>query len=491
LGQYLDPTQIGGGSYFEKISGSGPGSQSDAIPADLAGSWGYSSDPDSRVFTINSDGSGTYGNNACTWSVSGSTLTLTMTLQGQTMTGSAAYSISSGRLTFSNQSGLLGQYLDPTQIGGGSYFEKISGSGPNPDPGPEKGVYIGLLSFAGSATELIGNSSSQVPYLDYGRSSMSFSYNRASQSGTALYYAIHKALANLKEAESSFPAGDIQSVYLITFTDGLDNGSFGASNANPIDGKSGVASADYATYVKAQIASRTIGGKPINAYSIGVMGSDISDVDEFNTTLSDIASTQENVHTLSDFSDLQTTLTEIADSIEVNVETKADFAMTATLNDPGTTIRVTFDVTGSTPADMAASTRYIEGTLTYNSNSRVYSLTNITYSPGIASDSGTSITGTLSGNEVSFKFENITGYDPRTEYGRVKQWTKSPGSTVWNYNSEYQASASTNTTIDVDTVLVYLVLDASTSLSSEQVSTIRSAVNQFINTLYRRTHPYY
>ncbi|MDR0554269.1 MAG: hypothetical protein LBG76_05665, partial [Treponema sp.] len=150
-------------------SNSSPGSQSGAIPSDLAGSWGYSSDPDSRVFTINSDGSGTYGNNACTWSVSGSTLTLTMTLQGQTMTGSAAYSISSGRLTFSNQSGLLGQYLDPTQVGG-SYFEKISGSDPNPDPdpnpGPEKGVYIGLLSFAGSATNLI-DYTTEVPNLDY------------------------------------------------------------------------------------------------------------------------------------------------------------------------------------------------------------------------------------------------------------------------------------------------------------------------------------
>jgi hypothetical protein len=61
----------------------------------------------------------------------------------------------------------------------------------------------------------------------------------------------HEAPANLKEAEGVF-SGAIHSVNLTTFTDGLDNASFGASNNNPAEGKSGVSSAEYAAYVKGQ-----------------------------------------------------------------------------------------------------------------------------------------------------------------------------------------------------------------------------------------------
>jgi hypothetical protein len=360
------------------------------------------------------------------------------------------------------------------------------------EPWIPQGVYIGVISFAGGVTAITpagGQSSkndSTLYYLDQSGKSdlnnrLNSRYNQSTEGGTALYYAVHKALANLTEAEPVFSNDAVQSINLITFTDGLDNGSFGASNTNPIDGKSGVISTEYAAYIKEQIGSRTIGGVPITAYSIGVQGSDVQDVAAFNTTLSSIASADGNVSTLTSIDELHDKFTEIASS--VNIDSAVNFRMVTTQNDPGTVIRMTFD----NAANAEAATRYIDGTLAYDSATGRWSLTNIQYSSSLASESGAEIRGVVSGDTVSFTFKEISGYDPRTD--TAKQWTKAPGSSSWQINSEYSASGSADTT--VDTMFVYLVLDASTSLNSSQITQIRTAVNSFIDTLYDRTHPTY
>jgi hypothetical protein len=131
-----------------------------------------------------------------------------------------------------------------------------------------QGVYVGIISFAGNATDLTTKDyqhESTLYYLDstwnssYSSTSLKSkldSYTQATNSSTALYYAVHKALANLTAAEPMFADDTIQSVNLITFTDGLDNGSHGASAANPIEGKSAVPDSEYAAYIKGQIGKR-------------------------------------------------------------------------------------------------------------------------------------------------------------------------------------------------------------------------------------------
>jgi hypothetical protein len=169
---------------------------------------------------------------------------------------------------------------------------------------------------------------------------------------------------------------------------------------------------------------------------------------------------------------MQTTLDTIADSIPV----KVSFVMKTPQGDPGTVIRMTFGVTGTTPADAAAATNYIDGTLEYNAGT--YSLTNIKYSAGITSESGATIEGVISGSEVAFTVLGITG-----STASAKQWFKSAGE--WQMNSEFSTD---NTTATDNTTLVYLVLDASTSLNNSQIEQIRSAVDNFITRLYDRTH---
>jgi hypothetical protein len=350
-----------------------------------------------------------------------------------------------------------------------------------------QGVYVGIISFAGTATDLTPKDylqESTLYYLDstWNNSPTSLKsrldrYMHTTGSGTALYYAVHKALANLTATEPVFADATIQSVNLITFTDGLDNGSFGASRDNPIEGKSEVQSSEYAEYIKEQIANRTIAGTPVTAYSIGV--DTVVDSGALDTALSNIASPG-NSYTLANVSELQGKLTDIANTIDVRSE--SIFVMQTPLNDPGTVVRMTFDVSGAnpTPAEAAASSSWLEGMLAYSNGK--YSLTNIQHSSGISFTNGASIDGIEVGGMVSFTFNSFQGCDPQP--ATTKQWTKpSSASTSWQINPEYSAAGST--ALSMDTMLVYLVLDA--TLDTTQIDTIRTAVTNFITALYNRT----
>jgi hypothetical protein len=340
-----------------------------------------------------------------------------------------------------------------------------------------EGIYVSLISFAGDAA-ILGSSGDFVFLDDAGKNTLSSiltsSYRRATESSTALFYGVHKGLENLKKNEGEFPT-DISSVNLITFTDGLDNASYLASINNPIEGQRSVA--DYAAYVHDQIGSREINGKSITAYSVGVKGSDVEDDDLFTASLGNIASSSGNVKEITNFDDLGSTFTEIAESLTF----ANHFSMTTPGNNPGTVVRMTFDVTGTSSTDAAASSKYLEGTLAYVDE--IPTLTNITYGSGITSDagSGTTVIGTRSGSNVTFLFRNIKGYD--TAHDTVRQWYKpSAGSSTWLRNSEYSAAGSTSTS----TVFIQLVLDASLSLEVNQITQIQTAVDNFITTLYNR-----
>jgi len=363
-------------------------------------------------------------------------------------------------------------------------------------PGQE-GIYIGIIKFAGDAQALNLNNdygvgggygpgynnqtnSNALVLLDYQVKSniqtrLNNDYQIAYQPGTAVYYAVHKALANLKNSESQYP-DKIDSVYMITFTDGLDNASSGQSLDYPVENKSFDTTPQYAAYVKNEITSRTIKGKEITAYSIGVRGSDVSDIPGFQSALANIAGPGKSQE-LTDFDAVQSTFDEIADGLIQG----SNFSMSTTLLDSGTKVRMTFDIVDPTSQNAVSSTKYIEGTInrTGSGGTLTYTFNDITYK-GISSDAGAGpITGTRSGTTVNFLFSNITGYNYATDNYRTKQWTMAPGASAWQYNSEYQSSKS-----DFGTTVIYLVLDCSTSMSYENISKIREAVQNFVDKIF-------
>lgn len=372
---------------------------------------------------------------------------------------------------------------DPYNPGGGPG----EGGGNAPD-----GIYLGIIKFAGNAEAINLNNnyyyspgkptssnsdspvlldSSVISYID----SYLSSYQIAYQAGTAIYYAVHKALANLKSSESRLPENP-DSVYLITFTDGLDNGSTGQSLLNPIENITYGTLTEYVAYIKSEIASRKINGKEITAYSIGVKGDDVQDSSGFTTSLQNIASSNEKSKELTNFSSVESTFNEIADGLVQG----SNFILTTTLLESGTKVRMTFDIDKSkpTPDEAEASTKYIEGTVTLSGTN--YTFNNITYGVGISSDAGQGpITGTISGTTIKFLFENITGYNYSTDRSKTKQWTKAPSSSSWQINSEYTTEKA-----DFGNTIIYLVLDCSTSMSEENINKIRTSVRNFIRKIY-------
>jgi uncharacterized repeat protein (TIGR02543 family) len=355
----------------------------------------------------------------------------------------------------------------------------------------EEGVYIGIISFALDATDLTNGSPILLDY--WGKDSLiskiNNDYDISTQAGTSLFYGVHKALANLESITTS--PDRLDSVNVITFTDGLDNASSGNSAFNPIEGQVFNTENDYATYVDGQIDSRTIGGKPITAYSVGVLGADVVDSARFQSNLEKIASDGKD-YVLTDFEQVQATFTAIADSLQVEVvHSNTNFNMKTPLFPPGTKVRMTFDVSGTDPSDAAGSSKYIEGTISRTGlgANLVYTFGDITYGGGLGSTQGAGpITGTIddSSSEVNFAFTGMTGYDPATDESLAKQWYCPPSATEWQMNSEYSISGSTNVQVEKRSALIYLVLDASRSLNTTQIGQIREAANGFINLLYDR-----
>ncbi|MDR1031325.1 MAG: VWA domain-containing protein [Treponema sp.] len=354
---------------------------------------------------------------------------------------------------------------------------------------PEKaegGVYIGLLSFAADVQDLTGG---KLIYLDdEGRNQLLqalSNYNRASGAGTALYYAVHQALHNLSAHESSFP-DKLSSINLLTFTDGLDNNS--TSLALPViedqDFK-GKSTDSYASYIKEQLADRRIAGKRLTAFATGVQGSDVEDKAAFSATLQSLASTNgaANFHELSDFSELNQKFQDIANNLTI-INRDLTFTIITPSYQPGTKIRMTFDVAEHTPEAFSKSTRYVEGEVSINGST--YELINIAYSDGVFSSSEGPVQGTLNGTEVSYIFNDFVVSDAKWN---LQQWILNPETTTWQRNSEYTMGDSLKIAVEKRSSVIYLVLDNSRSLVDADVTSIRNAVENFINLLYLKLYP--
>jgi hypothetical protein len=360
----------------------------------------------------------------------------------------------------------------------------------------DEGVYIGLISFAGTSTDLTNG----VPIRpdNNGKNSLNSKLNSdyviSSENGTALIYGVHQALANLKASDTNYPA-NLDSVNVITFTDGQDRGSTGILLDTPIEDQAFDTTSEYAQYVQGQIANRNIAGKSITAYSIGVLG-EAGTSAGFQGTLDAIASPGK-AYQLDSFDDVLDKFEEIASALNVT-HTSAQFTMSTNLEDPGTKVRITFDdVQPSSNLDtdttaVNGSAQWIEGkvTRTTASGTTTYTLTEIAYN-GISSDAtaGTSITGTRVGtSNVNFVFNNVTGLPDNLQQSdtRVRQWTQPTGVSTWEHNEEYSMGNDVSSTVERRSSIIYLALDSSTSLNITQIGQIRQAAISFINLLYNQ-----
>lgn len=330
----------------------------------------------------------------------------------------------------------------------------------------EQLVYLGVVGFNQELYEkpidVLATSTSDF-YTTYVN-------NLTRKDGTLLYYAVDHALDMLKNA--SFPT-PLTSVNLVTFTDGLDQGSLMMNDNYSTDEQ-------YLSAVNKRINNTKVKGLPVTAYSLGLLGSDVTDYALFQKNLNKLASIPENAFEVSSMGAVRTRLQEICDKI-ISISNRQTFSLKIPGQSNGTLIRFTFDRNSADNSSL-----YIEGT--FNLSNR--SLTNVSYH-GIKATSGSFIQGTQDGIFVTFTFtgmqrEDGNGLIPKDD---IREYYRTSGSSVWQQNSEFTPNNNTQTTITHSGAVIMLVLDCSNSLGS-QFSDMKYYAQDFINRVAENTQEF-
>ena len=326
----------------------------------------------------------------------------------------------------------------------------------------KEGLYLGIIGFNQELYTMPLGLLNQDTKRDF----MNFVDGLSMQNGTILYHAVNTGLNSL--ASAKIPENLIN-VSVVTFTDGLDQGSYVLSN-NYNSGS------EYLAAVNSRINNELVGGCNISAYSIGVRGSDVGDIESFRNNLRKLSSDPDNVVEVSNMSEASEKFAEIAQQL-YNQSTFYNVTLKLPAQEPNTRIRFTFD----NVSDVNESQCYIEGTY-ITIGDKKGQLTEIDY-VGLESMSGIAVTASREGIFDLFSFQNLTdtnGVPISTDY--VKEWNWLESSSQWQYNSEFTPSGNTQIVNEYKSAMIMLVLDCSSSLGSDFVN-MKTAANGFIETL--------
>ncbi len=328
----------------------------------------------------------------------------------------------------------------------------------------ESGTYLGVIGFNEDLYQYNdGRLDLLKPATRYGVEN--FIDGLRVTGGTVLYHAVFNAIDNLENAK--LPA-DLENVSIVTFTDGLDEGSYMLNNKYNDGDK-------YLAAVEKRLSKDKIGSLHITAYSIGMKGGDVLDEGKFKSDLRKLATSDENCFMVENMTVVNEKFREIANSL-YSENTSQTITLTIPAPNSGQKIRFTFD--SDTLVDANASQIYIEGE--FVNDKKAPKLTNITYK-GI-SGKHTEVIGEISGIRVKFSIEGLLRDDGgEIPTGRnIKEFKKSGD--VWQMNSEFDPTGSTETEKIQKSAAILLVLDCSSSLGDD-VMGMKEAAKQFIRTL--------
>ena len=380
------------------------------------------------------------------------------------------YSLLAGnitRTTYTDNSPLTGtNYYKVKAMGNGEQSALSTASAPvtlDDDNGLAKGLYMGIVGFN---EDLIDKGSMSLLASNTKSGFTSFVNNLTTKKGTVLYYGVDKALDKL--TTTPFPS-NLSNVYIVTFTDGLDQGSLPMINYDPFLSK-----AEYRTYLDERIRSTSVQGLPLTAYAIGIRGGDVVNVEEFHNNLVSLASPEENAMEVTNMSEVNNRFQEIAEQLTSITQTQT-VSIKFPMLDDGQKYRFTFDnVSGATQSNC-----YIEGTLNVRNNT----LNNVRY-VGLTCSSGTSIQGTRTGIKISFDFVNLKDADGNNLSLNYVNEYYLDGS-YWQVNSEFDKGDDIEVTVERSSAAIMLVLDCSSSLQSDgdKFTEMKTHVKNFINTL--------
>ena len=346
--------------------------------------------------------------------------------------------------------------------GGGNTGNKVTYS--------ESGLYMGITGFNTDVKRYVYDSRyfrilSESSATDFKNFVNGLNIDMA----TVLYYAVDDALTNMEGAR--FP-DDLNNVAIVTFTDGLDQGSpyFGDQYAN-------------ANAVNQHLLSARVNNLPITGYAIGLKGKDVKDDAKFKANLTALSTSPANALEVKDMNEVDAIFQEIAASLYNETQSQS-ISLTVPMQADGVKTRFTFE---GNLANESQSNCYIEGTWSDGT------LTSITY-VGMTCSSGSTVKATANGVLFTFTFEDVKkgsdGKGGELSTDKAQVWNQDPGSS-WTPNSEFDPSKYSQTIVEQKSALIMLVLDCSSSLGEEGLSQIKNAANNFIETLRKATSPDY
>lgn len=325
--------------------------------------------------------------------------------------------------------------------------------------GENSGIYLGIMGFNQQLYSYPISELTNESKIGFD----SFIDDLNTKNGTLLYYSIDKAITTMQSVPLPI---DVSTVAIVTFTDGLDQGSIMMNDSYSDN-------SEYLNALNYRIMNETISGQPITAYSIGLRGNDVADVSMFQDNLKKLASMDEYATEVTSMAEVNEKFKEIAETLSTS-----NYVQTITLKMPGipngTLVRFTFDNVNS--ADK--SELYIEGT--FNLSTR--SLENVQYK-GLKSASGTEIMGVVEGIFVSFTFEEVyTDGNKLIDNQFADEWTYVTSNNVWQINSEFDKTENSDIVTKRNSAVIMLVLDCSSSLGNDFPKAQTNA-KDFINTL--------
>lgn len=332
----------------------------------------------------------------------------------------------------------------------------------------KSGVYLGVMGF----NKQLYTKPVSLLNTDSKKAFDNFMDGMEMKNGTLLCYSVDNAIDSLGSV--ALP-DNVSKVAIVTFTDGLDQGSIDMIEA--VTGQYYDSDDEYLAAIKHKIKTYSLAGVPITAYSVGVRGSDVKDMSKFQSTLKQLASSDEYAIEVQNMSEVNAKFKEIASQLNrsINYQT-VPIVMPGLSN--GTRVRFTFD----NVADATNSTLYVEGI--YNRRDR--SLTDVEYH-GMTSISGSEVVGEVT--EViftKFTFENIlTDDNSFINKSFINEWYMTPDG-LWQQNSEFDPDQQPDIELEQSTIVIILVLDCSSSLGDD-FGTAKNNAKDFISTMYSAT----
>lgn len=326
----------------------------------------------------------------------------------------------------------------------------------------EDGVFMGIIGFN---EEL---KSKRISLLnEYSKSEFtSFVDELQMGNATLLYYAVDKAISSMKALTYS---DNLSNAILLTFTDGLDQGSLALKPEYRT-------SKGYADHLSDLITQTSIQGHPIEAYAIGLKSADVYDDELFMYNLQSLASKEENIMPVNNIAELQQKLTELFENLNQQTSQRV-VRIKVPMMSHGDKYRFTLDFSRNSATD---SNVWFEGEFDIDNKS----LKNVTYN-GFSSSSGMTISAVQEGIKLIFTLSDcrdLNGDMLDVDRNGIDQWQYIPSRDIWNHNVENAKADDIDIQNIKSSLVIMFALDCSESLG-DLFPLVKSTANSFIDSL--------